>query len=128
MKATEEFKCKGLMSVDLRPRLRRSRCASNRVEGCDSVCPMQSDEIRAGAVRQLGSEIDFSLLEKQVRMLVELAKRSPVVNGKLMDEIDDALASETEYVIVARQQMNVLLEAIGLQVFLLKERLFGKKN
>jgi hypothetical protein len=89
---------------------------------------MQSDEIRAAAVRQLGSEIDFSLLEKQVRMLVELAKRSPVVNGKLTDEILDALGAETEYVIVERQLMNVLLEAIELQVFLLKEKLFGKKN
>lgn len=77
---------------------------------------MQSDEIRAAAVRQLGSEINFSLLEKQVRMLVELAKRSPVVNGKLTDEIVNALAPQTEYAIVERQQMNVLLEAIELQV------------
>jgi len=89
---------------------------------------MQSDEIRAAAVRQLGSEIDFSLLEKQVRIFVELAERCPVVNGKLTNEIVDALKPETEYVIVERQQMNVLLESIELQVFLLKERLFGKKN
>ncbi len=68
------------------------------------------------------------MLEKQVRMLNELSERSPVVKGKLTDEIVEALEPGTEYVIVERKQMNVLLEGMELQAYLVKDRLFGKKN
>jgi len=89
---------------------------------------MESNKIPAGALRQLGLESNLSMLEKQVRMLNELAERSPVVKGKLTDEIVEALEPGTEYVIVERKQMNVLLEGVELQAYLVKNRLFGKKN
>jgi len=89
---------------------------------------MQRDEIRAAAVRQLGLDIDFSLLDKKVRMLGELAESSPVVNGKLTNEIVEALEPGTEYVIVERQQMNVLLEGIKLRVFLQPDGLGGRRR
>lgn len=63
------------------------------------------------------------MLEKQVRMLVELADRSPALQGKLTNDIMEALEPGTKYIIVERQQMNVLLEGADLRVFLLKQLL-----
>ena len=85
-------------------------------------------KILAAAVRQLRLESELAMLEKQVRMLVKLAERSPVVKGILTDEIVEALEPGTEYVIVERQQMNVILEGMELQAYLVKNRLLGKKN
>ncbi|HZW92357.1 MAG TPA: hypothetical protein VFF64_05235 [Candidatus Eremiobacteraceae bacterium] len=89
---------------------------------------MERNKIPAAALRQLSLESNLSMLEKQVRMLNELSERSPVVKGKLTDEIVEALEPGTEYVIVERKQMNVLLEGMELQAYLVKDRLFGKKN
>ena len=69
------------------------------------------------------------MLEKQVRMLVELAERSPVLQGKLTNNIVEALEPGTEYVMLERQQMNVLLDRADVQVVLLKdliEKLYGQ--
>jgi len=71
-----------------------------------------SDEENAELQRVIhrwGLEREFGMLEKQVRMLIKLPERSPVVHGKLTEEIVRALEPGTEYVIVERQQMNVLL-------------------
>lgn len=76
-----------------------------------------------GVIRQQRLEREVAMLEKQVRMLVELAGRSPVVRGKLTNDVMEALNAGTEYIIVERQQMNVLLEGADLQVFLLKQLL-----
>jgi len=73
------------------------------------------------AVRQQRLEREFAMLEKQVRMLVELEERSPVVQGKLTNEIVEALEPGTEYVILERQQLNVLLEGADVQIVLLKD-------
>jgi len=79
-------------------------------------------------MRQLALENNLDMLEKQVHMLVKLAERSPVVKGKLTDEIVKALEPGTEYVIVERQSMNELLEGMELWAYLVKNQLFGKKN
>lgn len=63
----------------------------------------------------------FLLLEKQVRMLLELVERSPVIRGESTSALAGALVPEAEYVIVERQQLNVLLEGIDDHVFFLKE-------
>ena len=89
---------------------------------------MERNKILAAALRQLSVESNLYMLEKQVRMLNELAERSPVVKGKLTDEILEALEPGMEYVIVERKQMNVLVEGMELQAYLVKNRLFGKKN
>ena len=73
--------------------------------------------------RQWRLEREFTMLEKQVRMLVKLADRSPVVRGKLTNEIVQAFEPGAEHVILERQQINLLLEGVELQVFLLKELL-----
>ena len=80
------------------------------------------------AIHDWRLESDFAMLEKQVRMLAKLAERSPVVKGKLTEEIVKALQLGTEYVIVEREQMNVLLEGLELHAFLVRNRLFGEKN
>ncbi len=54
---------------------------------------------------------------------VELADRSPALQGKLTNDIMEALEPGTKYIIVERQQMNVLLEGADLRVFLLKQLL-----
>jgi hypothetical protein len=81
-------------------------------------------------IRQQRLEREIAMLEKQVRMLVELAGRSPVVRGKLANDVMGALEAGTEYIIVERQQMNVLLEGADLQIFLLKQLLqkLGKRS
>jgi hypothetical protein len=89
---------------------------------------MEGNKIPEGAMRQLTLESNLDMLEKQVRMLVKLAERSPVVKGKLTDEIVKALEPGIEYVIVERQPMNELLESMELRAYLVKNQLFGKKN
>jgi hypothetical protein len=89
---------------------------------------MEGNKIPEGAMHQLTLESNLDMLEKQVRMLVKLAERSPVVKGKLTDEIVKALEPGTEYVIVERQPMNELLESMELRAYLVKNQLFGKKN
>jgi hypothetical protein len=89
---------------------------------------MERNKIPAAAMRRLMLESNLVLLEKQVRMLVKLAEHSPVVKGKLTNEIVEALEPGTEYVIVERQQMEVLLEGMELQAYLVKNQLFGKKD
>ena len=89
---------------------------------------MERNKIPEAALRQLTLERNAAMLEKQVRMLIKLAERSPVVKGKLTDEIVAALEPGTEYVVIERQQMNVLLEGMELQAYLVKNQLFGKKN
>ena len=89
---------------------------------------MDRNKIPEGAMRQLTLERNFAMLEKQLRMLIKLAERSPLVKGKLTDEIVAALEPGTEYVMVERQQMNVLLEGMDLQAYLVRNQLFGKKN
>jgi len=85
-----------------------------------------TDEEKAELLRtanQLHLECEFATLEKQVRMLRELVERSPLIRGETTSAIIGALQPEAEYVIVERQQMNVLLEEVDLRVFLLKELL-----
>ena len=89
---------------------------------------MERNKIPEAAMRQLALESNLDMLEKQVRMLVKLAERSPVVKGKLTDEIVKALEPGTEYVIVERQSMNELLEGMELWAYLVKNQLFGKNN
>ena len=89
---------------------------------------MERNRIPEAALRQLTLERNVAMLEKQVRMLIKLAERSPVVKGKLTDEIVAALEPGTEYVMVERQQMNVLLEGMELRAYLVKNQLSGKKN
>jgi len=79
-------------------------------------------------INQWELETEFAMLEKQVRMLVKLAERSPVVKGKLTEEIVKALEPGTEYVMVERQQMNVLLEGLELHGYLVKNHLFGENE
>ena len=79
-------------------------------------------------VHQWGLEREFGMLEKQIRMLIKLAERSPVVKGKLTEEIVKALEPDAEYVVVERQQMNVLLEELELRVYLVKNRLPVEKE
>ena len=61
-------------------------------------------------------------------MLIKLAEHSPVVKGKLTEEIVKALEPGTEYVIIERQQMNVLLEGLELHAYLVKNRLSCKQE
>jgi hypothetical protein len=89
---------------------------------------MEGNKIPEAALRQLTLARNAAMLEKQVRMLIKLAERSPVVKGKLTDEIVAALEPGTEYVMIERQQMNVLLEGMELQAYLVKNQLLGKKN
>jgi hypothetical protein len=86
------------------------------------MCSTNKNEMLT-AIRQQRLEREVAMLEKQVRMLVELAGRSPAVRGKLTTDVTEALEAGTEYIIVDRQQMNVLLEGADLRVFLLKELL-----
>jgi len=79
-------------------------------------------------IHQWGLEREFGMLEKQIRALTKLAERSPVVKGKLTEEIVRALEPGAEYVIVERQQMNVLLEGLELHAYVVKNRLSGEKN
>jgi len=48
----------------------------------------------------------------------------------LANDVMGALEAGTEYIIVERQQMNVLLEGADLQIFLLKQLLqkLGKRS
>ena len=79
-------------------------------------------------IHQWGSDREFGMLEKQIRMLIKLTERSPLVKGKLTEEIIKALEPGAEYVIVERQQMNVLLEGLELHAYLVKNRLPGEKE
>lgn len=79
------------------------------------------------AVRQWGLEGEFGMLEKQIRMLIKLAERSPVLKGRLTEEIVKALEPGTEYVLVEREQMKVLLEGLELHACSVKNRLSGVK-
>jgi len=76
----------------------------------------------------MGIGARIRMLEKQIRMLIKLAERSPVVKGKLTEEIVKALEPDAEYVVVERQQMNVLLEELELRVYLVKNRLPVEKE
>ena len=76
-------------------------------------------------VHQWGLEGEFGMLEKQIRMLIKLAEHSPVVMGKLTEEILKALEPGTEYVIVERQRMNLILEGLELHAYSVKNRLSG---
>ena len=73
-------------------------------------------------------EIVFSMLEKQIRMLIKLAERSPVVKGKLTEEIVKTLEPGAEYALVERQQMNVLLELLERFAGVVKNGLSGEKD
>jgi hypothetical protein len=84
------------------------------------MCSMDKNEMLK-VVRQRRLHREFDMLAKQVRMLVELAKRSPVIRGETTGAIVGSLEPEAEYVIVERQRMNELLEGAGLQVFLIKD-------
>jgi hypothetical protein len=86
------------------------------------MCSTNKNEMLT-AIRQQRLEREVAMLEKQVRMLVELAGRSPTVRGKLTNDVVEALEPGAEYIIFERQQMNVLLEGADLHVFLLKELL-----
>lgn len=74
-------------------------------------------------VRQRRLQREFAMLAKQVRMLAELAERSPIIRGETTTAIVGSLEPEAEYLIIERQQMNELLEAAGLQAFLIKDLL-----
>ena len=76
--------------------------------------------------RQLHLESDFATLEKQVRMLRELAERSPVIRGEASSAIVGALLPEAEYVVIERAQLNVLLEGVDVHVSLVKDRIMEK--
>ena len=76
--------------------------------------------------RQLHLESDFATLEKQVRMLRELAERSPVIRGEASSAIVGALLPEAEYVVIERGQLNVLLEGVDVHVSLVKDRIMEK--
>ncbi len=74
-------------------------------------------------VRQRRLHREFAMLAKQVRMLVELAERSPIIRGETTTAVVGSLEPEAEYVIIERQRINELLEAAGLQAFLIKDLL-----
>jgi len=74
-------------------------------------------------VRQRRLHREFGMLAKQVRMLVELAERSPVIRGETTSAIVGKLEPEAEYVIIEKQRMEVLLEAADSQVFAIKSLL-----
>ena len=76
--------------------------------------------------RQLHLESDFATLEKQVRMLRELAERSPVIRGEASSAIVGALLPEAEYVVIERGQLNVLLEGVDVHVSRVKDRIMEK--
>jgi len=59
-------------------------------------------------VRQRRLHREFGMLAKQVRMLVELAERSPVIRGETTSAIVGKLEPEAEYVIIEKQRMEVL--------------------
>jgi hypothetical protein len=88
----------------------------------EALTEVEKAEWRA-VMHQWGLESELAMLEKQVRMLVELSERSPVLKGKLNEEIVKALEPMTEYVIVERQQMNVLLEGLEVHAFLVRNLL-----
>ena|SRR5215467_11587096 len=79
-------------------------------------------------IQRWGLEREFGILEKQVRMLIKLAERSPIVNGKLTEGIVKALEPGTEYVIVERQEMNVLSKDLSYRPILSRIASVGKKN
>jgi hypothetical protein len=72
------------------------------------------------------AESNFLLLEKQVRMLLELVEHSSMIQGKMTSAAIAALNPEAEYVVIERKQLDVLLEGIDLHVFLLREPLLKK--
>jgi hypothetical protein len=71
-------------------------------------------------------ERNFLILEKQVRMLLELVERSPVIRGEATAAIVGALVPEAEYVIVERKQLDELLEGVDVHVSLVKTRIMEK--
>ena len=72
------------------------------------------------------AESNFLMLEKQVRMLLELVEHSSMIQGKMTSAAIAALNPEAEYVVIERKQLDVVLEGIDLHVFLLSEPLLKK--
>ena len=61
-------------------------------------------------------------------MLLELVERSPVIRRETTGVVVGALEPEAEYAIIERKQLDVLLEGIDLQVFLLKEPIMQQRG
>lgn len=83
---------------------------------------MDNDE-RLKVVRQRRLQREFGMLGKQIRMLIELTKHSPAITGETTSVLAGALLPEAEYLVIERQQINVLLEGADSQVFSIKSLL-----